>query len=286
MPKVAIVTGAASGIGRGLAAALVSRGDTVVLADIDADALATTAKELSNVSVAGAEVISATLDVRDRDAVVALVDDTVRDRGRLDLMFNNAGMLVGGEIVDLTPAHWDRILDVNLRGVMHGVTAAYPHMRRQGDGHIVNTSSLAGLAPAPLSAPYSMTKFGIVGLSLSLRTEAAAHGVRVSVVCPGVMRTNLGNNGPKQDLAPSRLKGNMNVQRMGRWYQLLGKVVPPYDPDSLARDTLRGVDRNAAIIIAPGTARVWARLHRLSPTLVNNLTARSVARMIAALPKE
>jgi NAD(P)-dependent dehydrogenase (short-subunit alcohol dehydrogenase family) len=284
VPKVAIVTGAASGVGRGLAAALVARGDTVMLTDIDAEALASTAKELSNGATNGAEVLSAPLDVRDREAVTSLVDDLVEERGRLDLMFNNAGMLVGGEIVDLTPAHWDRILDVNLRGVMHGVIAAYPHMRRQRDGHIVNTSSLAGLAPAPLSAPYSMTKFGIVGLSLSLRTEAAAHGVRVSVICPGVMRTNLGNNGPKEDLKPSRLKGNMNVNRMGRWYQLMGKLVPPYDPDSLARDTLRGIDRNKPIIVSPGTARVWARLQRISPTLVNNMTARSVARIIATLP--
>jgi NAD(P)-dependent dehydrogenase (short-subunit alcohol dehydrogenase family) len=142
------------------------------------------------------------LDVTDADAVAALVERTAQDHGHLDLLFNNAGVAVTGPVSELTLAHWNRVIDINLRGVVHGVVAAYPIMIRQGRGHIVNTSSLAGLLPSPMLTPYGMTKHGVVGLSESLRMEAAAHGVRVSVVCPGVIDTPLLDKGNPPDLPP------------------------------------------------------------------------------------
>jgi len=105
------------------------------------------------------------------------------------VMVNNAGIGVGGEASELTLAHWERVIDVNLRGVIHGVHAAYPVMIAQRSGHIVNTASLAGLMPSPWLTPYAMTKHAVVGLTLSLRAKAAAHGVRVTAVCPGVVDT-------------------------------------------------------------------------------------------------
>jgi NAD(P)-dependent dehydrogenase (short-subunit alcohol dehydrogenase family) len=143
MARIAIVTGAASGIGQALAGALVSRGDTVVLADIDGEGAERAASELARRGPGTGS--PAVLDVRDAAAVQALVDETRDKHGRLDLMVNNAGIGVGGDAGELLLAHWDRVIDVNLRGVVHGVHAAYPLMIRQRSGQIVNTASLAGL---------------------------------------------------------------------------------------------------------------------------------------------
>src|SRR4051812_28103555 len=146
MARVAIVTGGGSGIGEALCRALAARGDTVIVADIDGASAERVASDIRGVA--------SKVDVRDATAVQALVDDTVATHGRLDLIFNNAGIGVGGDILDLTIAHWDRIIDINLRGVVHGVAAAYPVMARQRSGHIVNTASVAGLTPPPYLTPY------------------------------------------------------------------------------------------------------------------------------------
>jgi NAD(P)-dependent dehydrogenase (short-subunit alcohol dehydrogenase family) len=250
--QVAVVTGAASGIGRALSATLVERGATVVLADIDEAAVKATADDLKATGVA--------LDVRDADAFGETIADVVRRHGRIDLLFNNAGVGIWGDVSDLTLAHWDRVIDVNLRGVVHGVAAVYPVMISQGRGHIVNTASLAGLVPGPLLTPYAMTKHAVVGLSTGLRAEAAVHGVRVSVVCPGVIDTPILDKGNPPDLpaVPSPLDGRRMLGRS------MGK---PYPPESLAEDILAGVARNRAFIVSPGHARAAWRIYRLSPEL-------------------
>jgi NAD(P)-dependent dehydrogenase (short-subunit alcohol dehydrogenase family) len=242
MARVAIVTGGASGIGLALSAALVRRGDQVVLADIDGDAVTAVAERLNSQGPGTASAVR--MDVRDSAAVAAVVTETVQRHGRLDLMVNNAGIGIGGDAEELAVAHWDRVIDVNLRGVVHGVQAAYPVMVRQGDGHIVNTASLAGLLPAPGIAPYSATKWAVVGLSLSLRGEGAAKGVRVSVVCPGGVDTPILDKRTPGDLPPVPSADNIDsravITRMSG-----GRL---YDSDSLAADILRGIDRNQAII--------------------------------------
>lgn len=144
----------------------------------------------------------AIVDVRDAPAVRAMVEDAHREHGRLDLMFNNAGAGIGGQVDGLSLEHWNRALDVNVRGVIHGVHAAYPLMLAQGFGHIVNTALATGLLPVPLLAPYSMSKHAVVGLSPSLRAEAADRGVKVSVVCPGVIETPILDKGNPHDLPP------------------------------------------------------------------------------------
>ena len=146
MARIAIITGAASGIGPALARALVLRGDTVVVADIDGDGAERVADGLARLGPGAA--MSAALDVRDAAAVAALVRSTHDSHGRLDVMVNNAGIAFGGEAHELLLAHRDRANDVNLRGVVDGVQAVYPIMVRQRSGHIVNTASLAGLVPA------------------------------------------------------------------------------------------------------------------------------------------
>lgn len=269
MARIAIITGAASGIGKALASALVARGDTVVVADIDGEGAERAARELARNAPGSAR--PAAVDVRDAAAVQALVNDTRERYGRLDVMVNNAGIGVGGEAHELLLAHWDRVIDVNLRGVVHGVHAAYPVMIEQRSGHIVNTASLAGLLPSPLLTPYAMTKHAVVGLSLSLRAEAAAYGVRVTVVCPGVVDTPiLDKNGPEDLPLSTVLTGH--GREYFRHYQPRF-----YSADRLAHDIARGIDRNAALVIAPTSARVAWYACRYTPFVANWLVKRQLA---------
>jgi NAD(P)-dependent dehydrogenase (short-subunit alcohol dehydrogenase family) len=261
--KVAIVTGGASGIGRALATALVAKGARVRVADIDGDGAAAVADALGGPPAARA----ATLDVTDAEAVRLLVESVAADEGHLDLLFNNAGIGAGGPVEHLPIEAWDRVIDVDLRSVVYGVVAAYPIMVRQQSGHIVNTASLAGLVPSPVLTPYAAAKAGVVGLSVSLRVEAAAHGVGVSVVCPGPVETPLldagagaagpaasrGSVGPAAGAAP-------NVRKL-----LTNALGTPYDPAALADDVLTGVLENRALIVAPETARIAWHTFRDTP---------------------
>jgi NAD(P)-dependent dehydrogenase (short-subunit alcohol dehydrogenase family) len=275
MARIAIVTGAASGIGRALATALVARGDTVVVADIDGDGAGRVAGELARHGPGTAA--PAMVDVRDAAAVRDLVDQARDTYGRLDLMMNNAGIGVGGEARELVLAHWDRVIDVNLRGVVHGVHAAYPLMIEQGSGHIVNTASLAGLLPSPGLTPYAMTKHAVVGLSLSLRAEAAAYGVRVTAVCPGVVDTPILDTAGPDDLPKPALSGH--TREVFRHFQPRF-----YAPGRLAQDVLRGIDRNAALVVAPASARVAWYLWRYAPLVVTRMAARQLAWTRATFP--
>jgi len=251
--QAAIVTGGGSGIGAALVSALAARGACVVVVDIDEAGAASVAERVRS---AGGKASAAGLDVRDAAAVADLVSQVAGERGGLGLMFNNAGIAVGGLVEELTLDHWNRVIDVNLRGVVHGVHAAYPVMLRQGYGHIVNTASLAGLVPGPGLAPYAAAKHAVVGLSLSLRAEGASRGIRVSAVCPGFVDTPLlgkVNEGlPQTEIGANAAAG---VARLGKLYQA----------DLLAQDVLRGVERNRALIIAPRSARVAWRMARYAP---------------------
>jgi NAD(P)-dependent dehydrogenase (short-subunit alcohol dehydrogenase family) len=251
--RCGIVTGGGSGIGAALSRALIARGDTVIVADIDGASAERVASEL------GSRAIAAKVDVRDAEAVQALVNDTVAEHGRLDLMFNNAGIAVGGDDLELGVAHWDRIIDINLRGVVNGFQAAYPVMAKQRSGSIINTASVAGLIPVPYLSPYVAVKHAVVGLSLSLRGEAKAHNVNVTVVCPGFTDTPiLDSTGPDDLPKPTAMREGAARESAQR----LGKL---YSPDKLAQDILRGVDRKKAFVVAPAQARLMWRLNRLMP---------------------
>ncbi|WP_067474737.1 SDR family NAD(P)-dependent oxidoreductase [Actinomadura hibisca] len=267
---VAVVTGGASGIGAAIAARLVRRGCAVTLADIDADGVQATADELG--------AAAAVLDVADAEAVRALIHG-VRDRqGRLDYVVNNAGIFVAGRAETLSPEHWDRTLAVNLHGVVHGVHAAYPIMIEQGHGHIVNVASMAGLAPVPFMLPYVTAKHAVVGLSLALRAEAARHGVRVTVACPGFIDT------------PLLERVNPGLPRTGMengWRQIARRFqLGLYPVDRLADAVLAGVDRNRPIIIAPAQMRLLWRLNRLAPRTAVRVTAQSRHLMPSGGPRE
>lgn len=275
--QTAIVTGGASGIGRALGAALLGRGAHVVLADLDGDRAGAVAADLgAAASWSAGSVRGVALDVRDRDAVARVVDDVVDRHGALDLMVNNAGIALGGQSHLMPPAHWDRVIDVNLRGVVNGVVAAYPRMVAQGRGHLVNVASMAGLAPTPLVAAYTMTKHGVVGLSTTLRPEAAIHGVRVTVVCPGAIETPILDKAPPDDLPPgppgSALTSRQFLDRMH---------MRPMPVERFAEQALHGIARNRAIVVVPRSGLGLWYLQRISPAAVRavgGLFARRIVR--------
>ena len=275
--KTAIITGGASGIGLALGRHLVSHGARVVLTDVDGDAVSHAASEVEATSAQPVSIVGRQLDVRDRDAVRALVDEVADRDGAIDFLFNNAGLSMGGPTHELTGAHWDRMIDVNIRGVVNGLLAAYPRMIEQGHGHIINTASGAGLAAPPLVVPYATTKYAVVGLSTGLRPEAALHGVRVSVLCPGAVDTPILDRLPPSDLpalASAPVTARAYLQKMHQ---------RPISEDKFARAALRDIAHNKGIIVVPRSAKSLWYLQRLSPALVERISRPMAANVIKHL---
>ncbi|MFI4939633.1 MAG: SDR family NAD(P)-dependent oxidoreductase [Burkholderiales bacterium] len=259
----AFITGGGSGIGRAIAKAMVARGVHVCVADINYANAQSVARECG----AGTQAIN--LDVRDATAVKDAIESFAATNGQLDYLFNNAGIAAAGETNDIPLSEWRKLVDVNLYGVLHGVLAAYPIMLKQGSGHIVNTASLAGLGPAPLFGPYAMTKHAVVGLSISLRIEAAARGVQVSVLCPAAVETPLLDSENTNDV---KIASAPNARRF-----LTALAGPPYSVEKCASEALAAIAENKAVIVLPGRARIAWRLGRFFPSLVEMISKSAVA---------
>jgi NAD(P)-dependent dehydrogenase (short-subunit alcohol dehydrogenase family) len=258
--KVALVTGGASGIGRALCEELARRGAVAVVTDIHFEgAEAVAAAIIAN----GGRAAAARLDVTRAEDAQRVVEETVREHGRLDYMFNNAGIGVGGEVRDLSLEHWRQAIDINLWGVIHGTAAAYPVMLRQGSGHIVNTASAAGLVGEPGLTAYSMTKSAVITLSTALRAEAEEFGVRASVVCPGFVDTAIYENAIGVKVDKDKFLAKLPVRLVSA-------------PDA-ARAILRGVERNQAIIVFPFYARLMWWLIRLHPGALRRFRRKTLA---------
>jgi len=264
----AIVTGGASGIGRALAGALAKRGCEVVLADLQIEL----AKEVaSEINVSGGKADAVKIDVTDFPAMQHLVQETVKRTGRLDYIFNNAGIVIGGSVNLYGIEDWNRIIDVNLRGVINGIQAAYKIMVAQGFGHIINTASLAGLMPGPGNVAYTATKHAVVSLSESLRIEAAQAGVRVSVICPGAVRTPILEGGGRY--------GKMLIEIPPEQLRRMLERLRPMSPNIFAEKVLNSVAKNKAIIILPSWWRLFWWINRLSPSLAMFLAQKRLQRM-------
>ena len=246
-----MVTGAASGIGRSLAEELARRGSTVILADVNEHGVAAVAQSIEK---KGGRAEAVALDTSDFNAVARLVDRTASTHGALDYLFNNAGIAVVGEVQDISIEDWRRVIGVNLNGVINGVVAAYRRMIEQGSGHIVNTASIEGLVGFPINASYVTSKHGVIGLSEALRIEGKNHGVKVSVVCPGFIKTAIFDSMTVVGIDREKILAELPVK--------LG-----ISADECALRILKGVERNRAIIVVTGSAKVIWWLHRLSPTL-------------------
>ncbi len=247
--KVAIVTGGASGIGQAICEELGRLGAFVVVTDInEVGAL----KAASAINEAGGQSEAMGLDVTDPKQVKRVITETADKHGRLDYMFNNAGIAIIGDARDMKDEQWRQIVDINLMGVIYGTSAAYALMVDQGFGHIVNIASHSGIVRYPIVASYSTTKHGVVGLSTSLRVEGADLGVKITVVCPGPVETSLWDV----------------TTVLGARTQNIFSKLPMISAEKAAKIIMRGVSRNRAIIVFPFKERVTWWLYRLHPAIL------------------
>jgi NAD(P)-dependent dehydrogenase (short-subunit alcohol dehydrogenase family) len=258
--KVAIVTGGGMGLGQALCEEMASRGAIVVVADVNEEAAHRVANRLAD---NGLQASAMPTDVSCETDVSRLIDATVARFGRLDYIFNNAAVVIGGDARDLSPQQWDRVVEVNLHGVIYGTINAYKVMARQGYGHIVNISSASGLVPQPGNTPYCTCKHGIIGLSLSMRFEGVDLGVKVSAVCPGDMKTSIYENMIVMNGSRDEV---VKISRRSHF------LIPQMTAQEAARTILKGVVRNRALIVFPGAVRLIWRLYRLFPALVYRIS--------------
>lgn len=247
--RVAVVTGAASGIGRALALTLAERRCRVALSDIDRDGVRTTAEACS---AAGAEVLWSAVDVADPDAVARHAEQVLERYSAVHLVFNNAGIGCAGGVLEQSLEDIRRVLDVNLWGVVHGSQIFLPHLIASGDGHLVNVSSLFGLLAAPTQSAYNASKFAVRGYTESLAIELAARRapVRVSCVHPGGVATNIARS--------ARFSAEHDREALAALFDRVART----SPEAAARTILRGVERDRTRILVGADARVLEPLAR------------------------
>lgn len=249
--KTAIVTGAGSGIGEAVCKALARQKALVVVADINAQNAARVAQEI----VADGHCAKHfTADVSKLDDVKALIEFSLAQFKEIDYFFNNAGISIDGEIRDMEYSHWEKILNVNLWGTIYGTNEVYKQMLKQKKGHIVNMSSLAGLMPGWMQAGYATTKWGILGLTTSLRAEAEEFGIKVSAICPGMVETNIFSNTTLLNIERDEFISNLAFK--------------PYELEKAVNKILRGVRKNKAMVIFPFHAKFLHWLFRFLPSLM------------------
>lgn len=266
--KVAVITGAGSGIGRELALLCGGRGADLALCDINDSGLADTVATARSL---GARVLSVHVDVSDAEAMSNFAQETLDHFGRVDLLINNAGVGLVGGFLDTSVKDWDWLVGINLMGVVHGCNAFLPTMIDAGrGGHVLNLSSAAGLLANPQLTAYSATKFAVLGLSEALRMELAPHRIGVTAVCPGVINTAITQN--------SAIRGDDAEQRRNRLtstYQKRG-----YPPERVARNILRAVDKDRSVAPIAAEAHLMYLLSRAAPPV-----ARWAAIRLAELTK-
>jgi len=266
--KTALVTGAASGIGRATALALAKRDADLFLCDIDEAGLAETERRVRDL---GREVLCRRVDVASREEMSAFADAVHERVPAVDILVNNAGVAIAGGFLHTSLDDWDWIVGINLTGVVHGCHFFAPRMVERGlGGHIVNVASLAAFVASETLAVYSVTKFGVLGLSEALRDELARHGIGVTAVCPGVIDTPITNN--------ARMRGPVMDRPEARSQMIDAYRRRNYGPDRVAANILKAIARNRAV--APISAESWISyyLKRFTPALVRWLNAKLGAR--------
>lgn len=256
--KVCVVTGAGSGIGRALAIELAGRGARLAICDVDDAGLAETAT-----LAGGDEVLQARLDVSDREAVHAYAEDVARHFGVVHQLYNNAGIAFRRSIVDTEYADFERVLDVNLWGVIHGTKAFLPHLIASGDGHLVNVSSLNGYMVQPGMTHYCTSKFAVRGFTEAVRADMLAEGHPVGVTCvhPGGIRTNIAA-AAMENAKRLGLPYTADDERRRRAYDT--KLLK-MDPARAARIIVDGVERNRPRVLVGRDARFVDAAVRLLP---------------------
>lgn len=248
--KTAVITGAASGIGRALAIELADRGARVALSDVDSDGLART-----EALCRGAEVKTYLLDVADRNAVLAHASEVSHDFGSVHLVFNNAGVALGATVTEMEWDDLDWLMGVNFWGVVHGTKAFLPLLQASGDGHLVNVSSVFGFIGVPTQSAYNAAKFGVRGFTEALRQEMIMEKAPVTVHCvhPGGIRTNIARN--------ARVSESLGIDQ-DRQAQDFARIART-TPERAARIILRGIDRNRARILVGPDAYLFDAIPRV-----------------------
>jgi NAD(P)-dependent dehydrogenase (short-subunit alcohol dehydrogenase family) len=249
--KVAVITGAGSGIGRALAHELAGRGARLALSDIDEVAVADTAARCEK---AGATASGYRLDVADRAAVADHAERVVREFGRVNLVVNNAGVAVMATVEDMSYDDLDWIVGINFWGVVHGTKAFLPHLIASGEGHLVNISSVFGFVGVPTQSAYNATKFAVRGFTEALRQEMliGRRPVGVSCVHPGGIRTNIARDARTAD------DGSTPQQRAADFSKIARTT-----PEDAAKIILRGVQRNKPRILVGPDAYLFDAVPRL-----------------------
>jgi NAD(P)-dependent dehydrogenase (short-subunit alcohol dehydrogenase family) len=252
--RVAVVTGGAGGIGLALARAFAERGAKIVLADVDETALAAAEKDLT---AAGAPVLGVPTDVTRRESVAALADAAFARFGATHILCNNAGIAIAGPLVGADPGDWERAMAINFWGVVHGIDAFLPRMiaQRQG-GHVVNTSSMAGLVGMDWLGIYCATKFAVVGLSESLRRELALQGIGVSVLCPMLVATRIAENSARTLGRTGPAVGSGAVSDPSTTMTLQGGVI---EAAEVASRVVRAIETNAFYVFTHPEQRAILR---------------------------
>jgi 2-hydroxycyclohexanecarboxyl-CoA dehydrogenase len=263
-----LVTGAGSGIGEATAHAFADRGATVLCADVDAAAAERTAEACSRTgpaSVAGPSARAYTVDVADRDAMIALAAQVADQHGPLDVLVNNAGVGMSGRFLAMSPEDWDWILGINLMGVVHGCQAFGPALVERGRGHVVNLSSGLAYMPRATEPGYVTSKAAVLALSRCLRADWGASGVGVSAICPGVIATSI--------IERTRFKGDRaGADTVGKVKQTFAKGHPP----ALVAEAIVGaVVRNRPVVPVGIEARIGWALNGLLPSRVVDAIAKA-----------
>ncbi len=279
--KVAAITGAGSGIGRALALNLAGQGCNLAIADVNAAGLKETAEAARQ---QGVKVLETVVNVADRAAVHAWADEVVREFGKVNLIFNNAGVAHAGTVEGSDYAEYEWIMNINFWGVMHGTKAFLPYLKATGDGHIINISSIFGLFAQPGMSAYNATKFAVRGFTEALRQELDmdACGVSASCVHPGGIKTNIAKTARMND-SLSKVTGQDADTARSQFHDQLLRTTP----EKAAEVILNGVRRNQRRILIGGDAVATDLMQRSLPALYQRLvvTTMRLAARFAPKPK-
>ncbi len=271
--KVAAITGAASGMGRTLALALAKRGCHLSLSDVNDAGLAETADMARKL---GVKVTTQKLDVSNREAVFAWADQSAVDHGKVNLIFNNAGVALTVNLDAVQQKDFDWIMGINFWGVVYGTQAFLPHLKKSGDGHVINTSSLFGLMAVPTQGTYNASKFAVRGYTEALRMELEMAGEGVSATCvhTGGIATNIAKAG-KIDASMEKLTG-MSADKHRK---MADKLINVTTAESAALQILKAVERNERRVLVGPDAKFLDKLVRLLGSGYQKVVMKRFAKM-------
>ena len=244
--KVTVITGAGSGIGRLTALAFAAEGADLVIADLNEQRLAEVAKEIEAI---GARVLTRKVDVSKREEVEAFAKFVIAERYHVDILFNNAGVSVGGTVADSSIENWQWIFNINFWGVLFCIKAFLPYMIERRCGQIVNMSSLFGIIGIPGTPAYNATKFAVAGLSETLRAELRMYNIGVSTICPSWMKTRIASDGRMEFKANAMVNHNNVTKAYEKW---------AWPPEWVAAAVVKAVRRNTSVVpVGPDAYVLW-----------------------------